>query len=201
MLRQRIRARRSPLALIGRALVVLLSLILIWYGLMLLLLALKVSPDTVESISGYRSIYDSLAGIEQGDITDDVRLVTAISGLAAFLLFGYVAFKELPRPYLARGDLSLPADERGTLQVEPRAIERVAETAAADSPSVTAAAGRYGGADLAVSVHVSRPRDAPETLRDVQRRVTEALGRHELPELPVSVTLTGFDPQQRRDLS
>ena len=62
MLRQRVRVRTSSVALIGRAILILFSLALIWYGLMLILLALKVSPHTVNQISGYRTAYDYLSG-------------------------------------------------------------------------------------------------------------------------------------------
>ncbi len=40
----------------------LLALALVWYGVMVILLAAKVSPHTVNSISAYRTIYDTLAG-------------------------------------------------------------------------------------------------------------------------------------------
>ncbi len=201
MLRQRIRARQSPLRFIGRLLLILLSLILIWYGAMLVLLALKVAPDTVNDISGYRSVYDNLASIETGDVTDEARIIAAVAGLFSFLLFGYLALKELPRPYLARGGVRLSDDEHGTLDVQPRAIERVAEAAASGNPAVSSASGRYGGDNLTVNLSVRRARDAADTLRDVQQRVTGALEQHELPAVPVSVILTGFDRQQRRELS
>ncbi len=201
MLRQRIRARQSPLRFIGRLILVLVCLILIWYGAMLVLLALKVAPDTVNDVSGYRGVYDHLASIETEDVTDETRIVTAVAGLFSFLFFGYLALKELPRPYLARGGVRLADDDRGTLDVQPRAIERVAEAAASENPAVSSANGRYGGDDLTVNLSVRRARDAAETLRDVQQRVTVALQQHELPAVPVSVILTGFDRQQRRELS
>jgi len=201
VLRQRIRARQSPLRFIGRLLLILLCLILIWYGAMLVLLALKVAPETVNDISGYRSVYDHLASIATGDITDESRIITAVAGLFSFLLFGYLALKELPRPYLARSGVRLADDEQGTLEVQPRAIERVAEAAASENPAVSSANGRYGGDDLTVNLSVLRARDAADTLRDVQQRVTAALQQHELPAVPVSVILTGFDRQQRRELS
>lgn len=200
MLRQRLRARNSPLRFLGRLLLILLSLALIWYGAMLALLALKVAPETVDDISGYRSAYDELARLGPDDITDRTRLITAVCGVAGFLLFGYLALKEIPRPYLARRVIRMPGDELGTLEVGPRAVERVAESAASEHPSVSSAAGRYGDDHLAVNLHVRRARDVPETLRDVQRRIHDALDTHGLPVVPVSVTLTGFDRQQRREL-
>ena len=66
MLRQRVRVRTSSVALIGRAILILFSLALIWYGLMLILLALKVSPHTVNQISGYRTAYNYLSDAHGG---------------------------------------------------------------------------------------------------------------------------------------
>jgi len=198
--RQLVKARKSPLRFIGRIVLILVSLILVWYGLMLFLLALKTSPDTINSISAYRDIYEDLIAIGPEDVTDDVRLITAFAGLVAFLFFGWLALKEIPKPHFTRSHLTMAPDERGSLEVGARAIERVAETAAVQNSGVSAASGRYANDDLLVNVAVKRARDTPEILRDVQRRVSEALVQHELPPLPVSVTLTGFDRQQRREL-
>ena len=199
MVRQRIRADRSPLAYVGRLLLILLCLGLVWYGLMLVLLALKFSPDTVNRVSGYRSVYDALAGLEPDDVTGRVRWIAAVSGIAAFLVFGFLAWKEIPRPYLARGDLRLEDDRRGVLSLSPRAVERIAEAAAREHAGVTGAAGRYGGEEMALNVSV-RSRDVAAVLRDVRRGVEDALARHGLPVVPVSVTVTRFDRQGGRDL-
>lgn len=201
MLRQRLRTRRSPLPLVGRTLLVLVALTLVWYGLMLLGLALKFSPGDIDGISGYRSIYDSLAALEQEDITEDARLIVAVAGLFACLIFGLLALRELPRPYLARGEMALLEDERGAVTVEPRAVERVAEGAAGGHPSVSGVSGRLGDDELTVNVHVRRPADLAETLSDVRESVREALKLHELPAMPVHVTLTGFEGPQRRELN
>lgn len=201
MLRQRLRIRRSPLAYLGRALLVIVSLALVWYGLMLVLLALKVSPDSVEAISGYRSAYDELARVTAQDVDGQTRLIAGLAGLAAFLVFGYLALKELPRPYLARGDLRLGEDERGVTDVEPRAIERVAEVVAGGQADVSSVRARYGTDELKLDVTVRRARGVPDALREAQRRVRAGLADHGLPPLPVDVTLTGFDRKQRRELS
>lgn len=201
MLRQRLRSRTSSVAYIGRALLVLIALALLWYGLMLVLLAAKASPDFVNAISGYRSAYDALAGLTREDITDVTRLVAAPVGLAAFLFFGYLALKEIPRPYLARADLRLHEDERGTVDLKPRAIERVAEVAAAGHPAVSSVTSRYATDDLAVEVNMRRARGLAEALGDVHDRVLHALQMHGLPPTTVDVVLTGFDRQQRRELS
>ncbi len=200
MLRQRVRSRTSPLVLIGRIIVALFSLALIWYGLMTLLLAFKVSPATVNSVSAYRTVYDKLAGLTSADVDGTRRAVIGVAGLAAFLICGLLALKQIPRPYLARHDLELHEDRDGTVTVAPRAIEHLAETAAKGHPSVSAATGRYGGDDLAVAVTVRRAHDVAAALTDVRSRVRQALGDHDLPVLTVDVTLTGFDRKTRREL-
>ncbi len=201
MPRQRLRSRTSPIAYVGRAILILVAVGLLWYGLMMVLLALKVSPDAIDAISGYRTAYDYLAALVADDVGGSTRLITALAGVAGFLLFGYLALKEIPRPYLARTDLRLREDDRGVVDVRPRAIERIAETAAGEHPAVSSATGRYGTDELAVDLGVKRARDLDETLSDVQGRVLHALSDHELPPTPVVVTLTGFDRKQRRELS
>lgn len=201
MLRQRLRAHSSRAAQLGRVVTVIVALILVWYGLMLTLLALKVSPDSINAVSGYHIAYDFLVGLTPADVTGDTRLILGLSGLAAFLVFGYLARKELPRPYLARSDLRLAEGDRGTIDVEARAIERAAEAAALTEPRVVSATGRYGGDDLSVDVTVGHARELPGLLRAVQRGVHAALEQHGLPPIAVNVTLTGLQRKQRRELS
>ncbi|MBA3304692.1 MAG: hypothetical protein H0U25_02030 [Thermoleophilaceae bacterium] len=211
MLRQRLRSRTSPLALLARALVVLFALALIWAGLVIFLLALGVGDATVDSITGYRAAFDSLAGLESEDVDDaTTRAIVAGAGVLAFLVFGYLALRELPRPYLARQDLELSkghdgqGEERttpGTLTVAPRAIERLAETAAEDQPGVAGASGRYGTNELAVGVAVRRAGEVAATLGGVQTAVHDALSRHGVPDMTVSVILTGYEPKTKRELN
>lgn len=202
MLRQRLRARSSSVAFLGTAVLVAVALLIIYYGAMLLALSLGVSPGTIDAISGYGSAYDSLAAIQAGDVDGTARLIAGIAGLVVLLVFGFLAYKELPRPYLARSDLRLHEGERGATEVGARAIERAAEAAALDQPAVSSAAGRYGTDELTVGVSISRASEIPDALRDVQRLVRESLERHDLPVLPVNVTLTGFDrTTRRRDLA
>ncbi len=201
MPRQRVRERTSPLIILGRLVTLLFALGLIWYGLMTLLLAVKVSPSTVNSISGYRTAFDWLSGLSPGKVDGSVtRGIVAGAGVLAFLVFGYLALKQLPRPYLARRDLGLTSDERGEVTVEPRAIERLAEVAATSDPAVIDARGRYAIDDLSVNLTVRRARGLAETLQDTQRRVVDALEQHELPVIPVNVTLAGYDRRHRREL-
>lgn len=201
MLRQRLRERTSPLMFLGRLVTLVFALALVWYGLMTLLLALKVSPSTVDTISGYRTAFDWLSGLSPADVDGaTTRAIIAAAGVVAFLVFAYLALKQLPRPYLARRDLELTADERGGVTVEPRAVERLAEVAATAHPAVTDARGRYSSDDLSVDVTVRRARDLADTLHDAQRRVALALEQHELPAMPVNVTLTGYNRRHRREL-
>jgi hypothetical protein len=201
MLRQRVRVRTSPVAIIGRVVLIIFSLALIWYGLMLILLALKVSPHTVNQISGYRTAYNYLSERTATDITSTIRLIAGLAGVAAFLLFGYVAWKSLPRPYLARTDLRLLDDERGVVDVAPRAIERAIEGAALDRDAVQHAAARYGGDEVTVNLTVTRARELSETMHAVRAKAHEELGNHGLPEVPVNITLTSFERTQRRELA
>jgi hypothetical protein len=202
MLRQRLRERASPVVVIGRLLTFLFALALVWYGVMTVLLALKVSPATVNSISGYRGAYDWLAGLTPRKVDGQTtRAIIAGAGLAAFVLFGYLAFKEIPRPHFVRRGLQLAQDDHGEITVEPRAVERIAETAAQHDPAVTSASGRYGEDDLTVTVTVRRARDLAATLRGAQQRVKEALHQHELPIPAINVTLAHYDRRHRRELT
>ena len=202
MLRQRLRTRTSPLAFIQRLLELALALALIWYGLILAGLALDViGRDSADTYSGYRTAYDFVADLLAGRASDSERLIAGIAGLIAFLLLLTVAFKQLPRPYLARHDLELEAGDRGTVTVEPRAVERLAEGIALQHPAVASASGRFGTDDLAVLLEVRRARDLPDTLRTVQRSVSSGLERHGLPTVPVNVTLTGYDRSSKRELN
>ena len=99
------------------------------------------------------------------------------------------------------GALELEAGDRGTVTVEPRAVERLAEGIALQHPAVASASGRFGTDDLAVLLEVRRARDLPDTLRTVQRSVSSGLERHGLPTVPVNVTLTSYDHSSKRELN
>jgi hypothetical protein len=201
VIRQRINLRTPALAYGVRVLTLLLGLAVLWYGLMVVLLAVKVSPHTVNSISAYRTLYDKAAGIQGSDFTTAVRLIAGFGGLIAALVFLYLALQEIPRPYLARGDVSLEEREQGSTVVRPRAIERVAEYAACENRDVAGASGRLGDNELNVDIAVRRATTAADTLTDVHKRVAAALDHHQLPELLVNVTLTGYDRTTKRELS
>ena len=201
MPRQRVRERSSPLVIVGRLVTLVFALVLIWYGLMTLLLAVKVSPSTINTLSGYRTAFDWLSGLTPADVDGGAtRAIVAGAGILAFLFFGYCALKQIPRPYLARRELDLATDDRGEVTVDPRAIERLAELAAAAHPAVTDARGRYAIDDLSVDIAVRRARDVAHALRESQQRVVDALQKHELPAMAVNIILTGYERRHRRDL-
>lgn len=201
MPRQRMRARSFPVArVLADALVVVVALALMWGGAMLVALAFKAPPGTIDSLSGYRTAYRYLAGLEPADITPSTRVVTAAAGAAAAVIFGWLAWRALPRPYLARAELRLATDERGTVDVSPRVIERAVECAALEHSAVTTARARYGTDDLTLDVAAARADALGETLQDVQRRARDSLARHDLPSLPVNVTLVRLDRKHRREL-
>jgi hypothetical protein len=201
MTRQRVNLRTPVLGHLVAALTIILGALLVWYGLMVVLLAVKVSPHTVNSLSAYRTLYHDAADLKRSDFTTLRRLIAGFAGLIVFLFFLYLAFKAWPRPYRARGEISLQDDEHGTTTIEPRAIERVAELAACGNADVSGATGRLGDEELSVGVDARHASTAAATLQDVQQRVRSALERHDLPSLPVNVTLTGYDRQTRRELS
>jgi hypothetical protein len=204
MIRQRVRLR-TPLAVqLVRLFTVALGVALAWYGLMVVLLAAKVSPRTVNDISAYRTIYDWAAGLRPADFTTAVSMIAGFGGLLVFLVFLALAAAHLPRPYLARGSVDLAPverDSRGSTIVNPRALERVAELAACGNDNVASAAGRLGDRELSIDIGIKRARSAADTLRDVHSRVEADLRRHELPGFPVNVILTTLQRNHRRDLA
>ncbi len=107
MTRQRIHLRTPALAYIVRLLTLVLGLALVWYGLMVILLAVKVAPHTINSISAYRILYHDAADLTSEDFTTRVRLIAGFGGLLAFLVLLYLALQEIPRPHLARSPLIL----------------------------------------------------------------------------------------------
>jgi hypothetical protein len=201
MLRQRLRARSYPIArLAADAVVVLLALALVWGGAMLVLLALKNSPATIDGLSGYRTGYDYLTRLGPQDIGRSTRLIVAIAGVAGCVIFGYLAWRAVPRPYLARTDLHTTGDGGGSVEIKAHAIERAAEIAALDHPAVAAARARYATDDLTLHVSASDAEALGAMLEDVHQRVRDSLARHELPPLPVNITLVRLERQHRREL-
>jgi hypothetical protein len=182
------------------ALVVLASLVLIWGGVVVLLLALKVDPATVDSISGYSAVYDAVRDLGPADFDATGRAITAGVGVGLLLVCGYLAYRMLPRPYLTGGELRLIAHDRGETTIRARAIERLGETASERRPGISSASGRYATDELAVKVTVGRSRDLRSALEDVRNAVRRALDEHGLPVVPVNVTVTGYRQQSEREL-
>jgi hypothetical protein len=201
VIRQRVNLRTPVLGYLVALLTIVLGALLLWYGLMVVLLAVKVSPHTVNSLSAYRTLYNDIVDLTASDFTTLRRWIAGFAGLIAFLVFLYLAFKAWPRPFLARGDVTLEDNEHGTTLIGPRAIERVAELAARGNPEVTAASGRLGDEQLSVGIDSRRASSVAATLHDVHERVRAELERHDLPSLPVNVTLTGYDRQTKRELA
>ncbi len=202
MLRQRLRTRRfGVVEVLLRVVGLMAALALIWYGAMTVLLALKASPHTVNAISAYRTVYNHLAGLTAADITSRVRLIVAISGVACFVVLGALVWRALPRAHRTRRELDISADtDLGRTLIAPRAVERAVELAALGHPLVVGAAGRYGTDDVSLAVTVAQASELADTLTAVQERVAGALAHHQLPRLPVNVTLTGFTPHKQRKL-
>jgi hypothetical protein len=199
--RQRVHLRTPALAYLVRLLTLVLGLALIWYGLMVILLAVKLAPHTVNSISAYRTLYHDVADLTSSDFTTRVRLIAGFGGLLALLMLLYLAAQELPRPYLARGAVILDDQPHGQTAMKPRAVERLAEIAAQGNSAVTSVAGRLGNEELNVSIATSRASLAADTLTDVRLRVRSSLTTHDLSVLPVNVTLTGYDRKTKRELA
>ena len=62
-----------------------------------------------------------------------------------------------------------------------------------------AAAGRLSDDGLHVDVGVRNAAGAAATLAEVRRRVAEQLEHHEIPSVPVNVTLAGYERSTRED--
>lgn len=189
----RVRLHRSPIAVIGTIVLVLGALALAWYGAITAALALKASPDTIDSISGYRGAYRFLSDLGPGDITSHVRTIAGLAGLAALLLFGFLAYTQLPRARVVRQGLRLSEDDHGAVDVSPRVVETVGATAAAEEPAVSSSRARLADRELDVELTLGgAPDRAAEALRGARRRALDAMEVHGLPVSRVHVTLTGY---------
>jgi hypothetical protein len=201
MLRQRIRLHSSLGVFVGQLVASLFALALLWYGLMVLLLAVKVSPHTVNSLSGYRTIFNWLAHLKPHDVAGEpTRVIIAGGGVVGFLVFGYLAYRMVPRGHLTRRDLTLDVGSSGSTVIGPRALERLVEVAVARDPAVTEVSGRYGDDELNLNITTKQARDVDGTLRRARQHAVDAVAQHELPAIAVNVTLTGYDRRQRREL-
>jgi hypothetical protein len=197
VIRQRINMRRRTGAFLARSLTIAFALALVYGGVLTVLLALKLrglGPVQINRLSGYRTADHWLAGLNRRDFTTAHALIAGFGGLLLFLFFAMLVVRALPRPYLTRGEIGFPVEERGATIVRPRAVERIAEVAAQGNEHVIGATGRLGDGELHVDIGIDTAPAAAETLSDVRRRVRDQLGRHDLPPMPVNVTLTGYEP-------
>lgn len=201
-MRSRVVLHRPGLGLLARALTALLLLAVLWYGLMVVLLAVKVSPATVNGLSADRTIFNWADNLRAETFTTPVRIIAGITGVLALLLFTRLALAQLPRPRFVRGgDLGLAAGEPGQTVVAPGVVERLAEIAATRHGDVASASGRLHQDSLDVDLGVLAPETSVETLHAVRAGVLEALERHGLPRLPVNVVLDRFDLRAAREPS
>jgi hypothetical protein len=201
MPRQRLHLESSSLAnAVGRGLVALLGAAIAWYGSMAILLAFKVSPTTVNDISGYRTAFDYLAGLEPGDISSTDRLVIAIVAVASSLIATFLLWRGLPRPHLARHAVDVEETELGRTEIQPRAVERAVESAALEHPAVVGARARYDDDRIDLAVTARGATSLVETLQEVEGSAFDSLATHELPPARVDVTLAGFDSPKGREL-
>jgi hypothetical protein len=198
---QRVRFRAFPLRFVTHVLVVLLGLALVWGGVTIVLLALKVAPGSVNASTGYRDLYQSITSVGPRNLRGATRAFIGGSGLLGFLVFGFVAYKSLPRPYRARHDIDLGHDRGGDLTVASRAVERIAEHTAVRDDRVLSATGLYSPEVLALNVSLRRSPDVTATLESVQTAVRRAIEMHGLPTVPVTVTLTGYQQHTPRELA
>lgn len=202
MPRQRLHLETSSLAdAVGRGLVTLLGAAIAWYGLMVVLLAFKVSPATVNDISGYRTAFDWLTGLEPGDISSSDRVIVAIVAVVLALLAALLLWRAIPRPRLARRPLEVEETELGRTEVAPRAIERAVESAALEHPDVVGARARYDDDRIDLAVTACEATTLVETLREVEERAFDSLAVHQLGPAHVDVTLAGYDSPKRRELA
>jgi hypothetical protein len=80
MTRQRVNLRTPVLGHLVAALTIVLGLLLVWYGLMVVLLAVKVSPHTVNSLSAYRTLYHDAADLKTERLHDAAAADRGVRG-------------------------------------------------------------------------------------------------------------------------
>jgi hypothetical protein len=202
MLRQRIHVEGSSTATtIGRFLVALLGAAIAWYGLMLMMLAFKVSASFVNDISGYRTAFDYLSGLTSGDISSTDRVIVAGIALLLALIALFLLWRGLPRPHLARHDVTVTETDRGITEIGPRAMERAVEAAALEHPAVVGARARLDDDGIALAITARGASELVKTLHEVEDRAFASLDRHQLELGRVDVTLAGYDSPNGRELA
>jgi hypothetical protein len=202
MLRQRIHVEGSTTATtVGRLLVALLGAAIAWYGLMLMMLAFKVSPGFVNDISGYRTAFDYLSGLTPADISSTDRVMVAAVALILGLIALLLLWRGFPRPHLARHEFKVTETDLGTTEIGPRAVERAVEVAALEQTAVVGARARLEDDGIALAVTARGAAELPKTLHEVEERAVASLERHQLELDRVDVTLAGYDSPNGRELA
>ncbi|UJA19090.1 hypothetical protein HJD18_01960 [Thermoleophilia bacterium SCSIO 60948] len=199
--RRRLRAERPASLWPSRLLALLAAAVLVWYGLMVALLAAGLDPARVDSLSGLLTGFDRLSSLTATDVDGAARAIVAAAGAVMFLVFAFLVRRSLPRPYVARRSIDLSAAEGstpGALSVGPRAIERAAERAARRGGGVSGAVARSAPGRVELDVELSEPSDLPAQLRDVEERYAADLDRLGLPKLPLDITLVAVKGRHAR---
>ena len=194
MIRQRVHLRSGVLVeLLLRMLVSVLGLALVFYGAMVLLAALKLSPSTINQISGYRTVQHALESITAANISGQDRIIVAVAGVLCLIIFGWLAWRSLPRPYLARTRIALDQDqERGQTEIAPRALERAAQLIAHRDPHVTDARARSDQHAVEITVQLrDLDLDLLEPMQRIQGRVRDGLAEQGFPAVAIDLTLAG----------
>jgi hypothetical protein len=197
--RRRVRVSRSGATRVGIVVCGLVALGVAWFAGCAVALALGADPDVIDRLTGYRDVVTWLAALQPP--VGAAQAIVIAGGLAAFLLLGWLALAQLPRPRLPRGTLVLEHAPLGTTTVEPRAIERAAEGALAEAGGFEAVAARWEDGTLVVSVTGSSPRRLASALQGAGPAVAGALERHGLPAAEVRVLLRRVRPGSIREVA
>ena len=201
MLRQRVHLESSGVAAaVARVLVVLVGAAFVFYGVMLVMLATKVSPSTVNSTTVYPTAYPIPSALAAPDTRGADRGIVAAAGLLISLGALYLLWRALPKPHLARHPVLLSSEEIGETVVRPRAMERVVELAALEDSRVVGARARFDDDVVVLNLKAKDALHLVDILRGARERARESLDRHGLDLEQVDVTFIGYEASTRREL-
>jgi hypothetical protein len=199
MPRQRLGLPHGVLTSIGRRLMALVGLVLIWGGGVVLALTAGAAPRDVDAWSGYRTVQREIGAFGPANWPDTTALVIAIGAVLLASVLLVLGWAQRLTPHLARTDVVLADLPEGRTTVSPRAIERAAEVAARREPGLHAVRARLGDDELTITVHARGADVLPELLRGVQRRATVALTEGGVPQKSVRVVVTRFSAPSTRE--
>lgn len=187
----------------GQKLMLLVAVGLVYAGAVALALAAGVHGDDLERISGAGWLHDRLAELDPSTWSRGATATVAALGvlLAVLLLRLAWAQRLVPQRTRTAFELSATAPAAGRTTVQPRAIERAAEVAAAGDPGVRAAKATLGDGDLTVHLHARDAARLPEILRDAERRTRAALHAAGVgDDVGLRLTITRFSAPSRTEL-